>query len=236
MPDVESMAAAAGYNDSHLILQTGANPAASTGAGMATLVPAPDTSSWYGRQYGCLKSDPTAVARLHSFPDGPIPEGVPNDPAAASRICLDYRTAWPMEDIDAGAMVDAERMHPQFAFSAGGPGTVYQIDVESQLRRLDQPLGRCQAVLAADAPLYRNTVAPPPPAPGTVPAGVLNASNPVAAIVRPGRGADACRAAADAVAMSMSGRWLNNPTRYDTMQFALPFAPPGIGSASRVGR
>ena len=224
------MAAAAPYNDSHLVLQTAANPAATVGAGMATLVPAPDTSSWYQRQYGCLKSDPTAIARLHSFPDAPIPDGIPSNPAASSLICMSYRTAWPMETADAAAMVEAESAHPQFAFNGGGPGTVYQIDVESQLRRLDQPLGRCQAVLAADAPLYRNTVAPPPPAPGAVPAGVLNASNPIAAIVRPGRGADACRAAADEVATSLSGRWLNNPTRYDTMRFTEPFTPPGIGT------
>lgn len=199
--------------------------------GLATLIPNPDTSGWYKTQYGCLKDDPTRIARFHSFPDAAIPRGVPDDPSAASKVCLEYRNAWPEEEVDATAMVVTEQAHPQFAFRAGGPGTVYQIDVESQLRRLDQPLTNCQAVIAADAPLYRNTVAPPTPT--NVPAGPQNAANPIAAIIQPS-GRD-CRVAADAVASAMSGRWINNPTRQDTMRFELPFAPPGTGSGAPRG-
>ncbi len=190
-----------------------------------TLIPAPDTSGWYQRQYGCLKTDPTLIARRHTFPDALLPRGIPEDPAAFSKVCLEYRTAWPQQEVDASAMVASEMEHPQFAFRVGGPATVHQIDTESQLRRLDQPLTNCQAVLANDAPLYRNTVAPPPPA--NVPVGVQNAANPIAAIVRPGE--NPCREAADKVAMAMSARPFHNHTRQDTMLFAKPFAPPGIG-------
>jgi len=124
--------------------------------------------------------------------------------------------------------VAVERNHPTFAFHVGAPTTLYQIDVESQLRRLDQPLTNCHAVLAEDSPLYRNTVAPPPP--GDVPKGVQNAGNPVAVLVRPG--GDTCRMEADAVAMAMSGRTFHNPTRQDTQRFGMPFSPPGVGTGT----
>lgn len=222
---------AAPYNEPNLVLAAGGNTYQGS---VESLIPSPATDSWYGVAQGCLKSDPTLIARYHTFPDAMLPRGLPFDPAAPSKVCLDYRTAWPMGSADAAAMVDAEAQHPQFAFRGGAPGTVYQIDVESQLRRLDQPLGRCQAVIAEDAPLYRNTVAPPRPV--GVPPEVQNAANPIAAIVRPEPGADACRAAADSVASAMSGRWVNNPTRYDTGRFTLPFQPPGIGvGAARQG-
>lgn len=217
--------AAGAYNGSHMVLQNAAkNPYHGSVQG---LIPEPDTSGWYQTQYGCLKDDPTRIARFHTFPDAAIPRGVPDDPGAASKICLEYRNAWPVEEVDAAAMVTTEQAHPQFAFRAGGTGTVYQIDVESQLRRLDQPLTNCQAVIAADAPLYRNTVAPPVPV--NVPAGPQNAANPISSILQE---TDDCRHSADAVASSMSGRWVNNPTRQDTMRFVLPFAPPGIGSGA----
>lgn len=204
---------------------------------MQNLISAPDTTGWYRTQYGCLTSDPTRWARQHSFPDRILPDGIPLDPAASSMICLDYRTAWPLEYVSEkqqDSMVISEMSHPQFAFRAtvGGPASVRQVDVESQLRRLDQPLGRCQAVLAPDAPLFRNTVAPPVPVPGAVPVSVRNATNPIAAIVQR---KDECRAAADAVATSMSGRWINNPTRQDTARMTQPFAPPGIGTGEARG-
>jgi len=199
---------------------------------METLVPAANTATWYRTQYGCLRNDPTRWARLHTFSDAAIPDGIPLGPAASSKICLDYRTAWPMEYLSDGeqeGMVQTVMSHPQFAFRAtvGGPATVRQVDVESQLRRLDQPLGRCQATLAPDAPLYRNTVAPPVPHAGAVPIGVQNAGNPIAVILR---GPDVCRPEADAVATAMSGRRFNNPTRQDTMRMVQPFAPPGVGN------
>lgn len=216
--------AAAAYGDSHLIIQKGGG--VKEYVPMTELVPAPDTSSWYSTQYGCLTRDQSLIAGRHTFPDARLPRGKPEDPAAAAKICLSYRNAWPMNAADAAAMVEAERNHPQFAFNGGGPGTVRQIDTESFLRCLDAPLGPCgQPVIGMDAPLFQNTVAPP--APINVPAAVQNAANPVAAIMR---GPDACRAAADAVATGLSGRWVDNPTRYDTMRFAVPFAPPGVGT------
>lgn len=218
------------YDGRHLVLL---NPASNPYQNEATLVKEPNTAGWYKRQYGCLRTDPTMIARMHTFPDVVIPRGFPEDPAAAAKICSDsvccteYRTAWPQRAVDPTAMIEGAMNHPQFAFRAGGPGTPYQINVESQLRRLDQPLSKCQAVIPEDAPLYKNTVAPPP-AYG-VPEGVQNASNPVAALVRR-VGAEACRQEADAVATAMSGRWANNPTRQDTKRFDRPFSPPGIGA------
>ena len=210
---------------------------------MNSVIPGADTSSWYKTQYGCLRTDPTLIARRHTFPDAVRPRGIPESPAPPSRICSDttctvpvssegvgctqYQTAWPQRIVDPTAMIETEMNHPQFAFRVGGPGTPYQMDVESQLRRLDQPLTKCQAVIPEDAPLHRNTVAPPPAV--GVPEGAQNAANPVAAMVRR-VGAEQCRIDADRVAMSMSGRWANNPTRQDTARLALPFSPPGIGT------
>jgi hypothetical protein len=191
----------------------------------------PDTQSWYKANYGCLRTDPTMIARFHTFPDAVIPRGFPEDPAPPTKVCSDsvtqYKSAWPQRYVDPTAMIETYENHPQFAFHAGGPGTPYQIGVESQLRRLDQPLTRCQAVIAEDAPLYRNTVAPPPVSGNDE--GVQNAANPVAAMVRR-VGAEQCRIDADKVAMTMSGRSFHNPTRQDTKRFDLPFSPPGIGS------
>ena len=226
------------YAANHMILN---NPAKNPYQG-AQLIEAPDTSSWYRTNYGCIRTDPTLISRHHSFPDAVIPRGIPEYPAPPSRLCSDticsvpiskegvgcvqYRTAWPQLMVDPEPMMEAAMNHPQFAFSAGGPGTVYQIDVESQLRRLDQPLTNCQAVIPEDAPLFRNTVAPPPVS--GVSEGVQNAANPMAAMIKK-VGAEECRIQADAVATAMSGRWLNNGTRQDTKRFALPFVPPGIG-------
>jgi hypothetical protein len=224
------MSALGSYSGDNMVLPPSGQ--SYSGAGMESLVAAPNTGGWYKTQYGCLKSDPTMIARFHSFPDAMIPDGVPHDPAAPAKICLTYRTAWPQSDVDAADMVDTERNHPQFAFSPGGPGTPYQIDVESQLRRLDQPLTNCQGVLPPDAPLFRNTVAPPRPT--NVPPAVQNAANPIAAIMVRGDRED-CRVAADAMATSMSGRWLNNPTRQDTMRFDKPFSPPGTGTGEPRG-
>ena len=207
---------------------------------MNSIVSGADTSSWYKTQYGCLRTDPTLIARLHTFPDAVIPRGIPESSAPPSRICSDtactvpdsfgcrqYLTAWPQRVVDPTAMIETAMNHPQFAFRVGGPGTPYQMDVESQLRRLDQPLTKCQANIPEDAPLHRNTVAPPPVV--AVPEGVQNAANPIAVMLRR-VGAEQCRIDADRVAMAMSGRWVNNPTRQDTARMALPFSPPGIGA------
>ncbi len=225
------------YNGNHQLLSSVSTE--------ATLVPAPNTSTWYKTNYGCLRTDPTLISRLHTFPDAVIPRGFPEDPAPPAKVCSDtvcsvpltaegvgctqYRSAWPQRYVDPTAMIETEMNHPQFAFHAGGPATPYQIDVESQLRRLDQPLTKCQAIIPEDAPLHRNTVAPPPV--HGVPEGVQNAANPVAAMVRR-VGAEQCRIDADTVASAMSGRWVNNPTRQDTKRFDLPFAPPGVGTGT----
>jgi len=207
------------------VLQTGGHQYDTTD--MAALIPAPPTREWYATKYGCLTWDQTRVARAHTFPDAPIPRGIPLDPAPHSKVCLTYRSSAPAEEVSSEGMMETEMAHPQFAFRPGGPGTPYQIDVESQLRRLDQPLTKVQAVIPMDAPLHRNTVAPPTPT--NVPAGPQNAANPLAAVVR---GVDPCRAAADAVASGLSSRWVNNATRQDTKQFTEPFTPPGIGTPS----
>lgn len=212
---------------------------------MESLVETPDTSQWYKTNYGCLRTDPTLISRFHTFSDAIIPRGMPDTAAPPMRVCSDtlcgetigcyqYRTAWPSQVVDPEPMIQTEMNHPQFAFRAGGPGTPYHIDVESQLRRLDQPLSNCQAIIPGDAPLYRNTVAPP--AAVNLPVDVQNATNPIAVMTRPDDPSALCRQAADAVATGLSGRWLNNPTRYDTMRIGSPVDPPGIGSSNGLRR
>jgi len=186
-------------------------------------MPGADTSSWYKTQYGCLTSDPTRIARHHIFPDAPIPTQLRMMPVADSKFCLEYRTARPASAVDHSDAYETSRNHPALGFFIGAASTLQQIDAESQLRRLDQPLGS-QAVLAEDSPLYRNTVAPPKAI--GVSAQVQNASNPVATIVT---GSAGCRDEADRVAVAMSNKMFNNTTRSDTQQFGLPFSPPGVG-------
>ena len=212
---------------------------------MESLIPGADTSAWYKTNYGCLRTDPTMISRLHTFPDAMIPRGMPDTAAPPMRVCSDsvcgvpkaagcqqYKTAWPVQIVNPEPMIQTEMNHPQFAFRAGGPGTMYQLDVESQLRRLDQPLTNCQAVIPEDAPLYRNTVAPPTSV--SIDPRVQNAANPIAVMTRPDDPAAACRMAADGVASALSARWINNPTRQDTMRLGVPLAPPGIGTDSGV--
>lgn len=215
---------------------------------MDSLIAGADTSQWYKTNYGCLRTDPTMISRLHTFPDAMIPRGTPETAAPPSRTCsgdscgpsvsadrvgcIQYRTAWPTSVVDPEPMIQTEMNHPQFAFRAGGPGSAYQIDVESQLRRLDQPLSNCQAVLPEDAPLYKNTVAPP--VSHSVNPGVQNAANPIAVMTRADDPAARCRQAADAVAAGLSDRRFYNPTRQDTMRLGVPLAPPGIGTDSGV--
>lgn len=217
---------------------------------MESLIVGANTSTWYKTNYGCIRTDPTMISRLHTFPDAMIPRGTPDTAAPPARVCSDticgsavtvdavgctlYRTAWPAHVVDPEPMIQTEMNHPQFAFRVGGPGTVYQIGVESQLRRLDQPLTNCQAVIPEDAPLYRNTVAPPPVS--RIDAGVQNAANPIVVMIRPDDPASLCRKAADTVASALSDRRFNNPTRQDTMRIGVPVAPPGIGTdMGRVG-
>ena len=180
-------------------------------------VPAPDTQSWYSKKEGCGRGvDPTEIMRRYTFPDAMLPIGIPMNPAASSKVCLTYHDTRPLEVVDSSAMMDAARNHPQFAFSPRGPAAS-QIDVESQLRRLDQRLSKMQAVIADDAPLFRNTVQPPQPY--GVRADVLNAANPISTVIRPGE--SECRDAADAFALSKSGRRFNNFTRQDTQVYAV---------------
>ena len=215
---------------------------------METLIPQADTSSWYKTNYGCIRTDPTLISRNHTFPDAMIPRGLPYTAAPPAKVCAGstcgapatvdavgcfrYRTAWPATAVNPESMIETEMNHPQFAFSAGGPASVYQIEVESQLRRLDQPLTNCQAVIPEDAPLFRNTVAPH--VMRTMDPHVQNAANPIAVMTRPEDPAAQCRVAADTVATTLSGRWVNNPTRQDTMRLKAPLAPPGIGTDSGV--
>ena len=175
----------------------------------------PSTDSWYSRKMGCLKGvDPTEIARLYTFPDAMLPMGIPLDPSAPAKVCLNYVDARPMEVSDSAALMEAARNHPQFAFRPRGPAA-NQVDAESQLRRLDQRLSKMQAVIAEDAPLYRNTVQPPQPI--GVRADVLNAANPISTILRPG--SSDCRDAADLYATSRSGLRFNNATRQDTQLY-----------------
>jgi hypothetical protein len=184
-------------------------------------VPAPDTRSWYAPKLGCQKGvDPTEISRRYTFPDQILPRGIQLDPAPSVKICLDYVTGRPQELSESG-LLESSQAHPQFAFTPRGPNQS-QVDIESQLRRLDQPLTKMQAVIAEDAPLFRNTVQPPQPT--GVRADVLNAANPIATIVRPD--SDLCRRAADQYAVQHSGLRFNNTTRQDTQVYDIYVPKP----------
>lgn len=89
----------------------------------------------------CLKYhwDPTMILR-HTLPEGRVP--LPTDPRPWVRVCMEYTTSAtnePAPEVPAGAVLPS-----------GGqfyPPTKYQesIDNESLLRRLDRPLGTCEA-------------------------------------------------------------------------------------------
>jgi hypothetical protein len=179
-------------------------------------VSSPDTSAWYSRKQGCIKGvDPTEITRKFTFPGAMLGIGIPLDPAPYSRICTNYVSSSPLEDLDPSAMMETAQNYPQFAFRPRGPNST-QVDVESQLRRLDQRLTKMQAVIAEDAPLFRNTVQPPQPE--GVRQDVLNASNPISSIIRPGA---ICRDTADAYAVQKSGLRFNNTTRQDTQLYTI---------------
>lgn len=89
----------------------------------------------------CLRThwDPTMILR-HTLPQQHV--ALPTDPRPWTRICLQYTTAGTNEP---APLVDTSVVLP-----SGGqfyPPTRYQesIDNESRLRRLDRPLGTCEA-------------------------------------------------------------------------------------------
>lgn len=178
---------------------------------------APDTHTWYTSKYGCLVSDPTIISRNFTFPGDTLTRNIPQTPSPFVRIIHQYRTAWPRpHPSPLSNSIDTEQNYPQFAFRAGtGPASVAQIDVESQLRRLDQPLGNCtQGIIPFDSPLFSlESVIPPPPS--GVPENVQNAANPVAVMIRQ-VGAEQCRNDSDKKMSALSNRTFNNPTRHDT--------------------
>lgn len=170
----------------------------------------PDTSGWYQTQYGCLRTDPTLIARYYAFPDVVLPIA-PHTPAPASQVCgQQYDTAWPMERVDSAPIVSASLNHPQFAFHTWGPATPAQMDMESSLRGLGIPISKNQAVLPLNGPLFQSMA--PPPVTG-LPEGVQNACNPVAAMVH---GRDRYRESEDAAASAASSRLFHNSTLLDT--------------------
>ena len=89
----------------------------------------------------CLKYhwDPTMILR-HTLPS--VQLTLPTDPRPWTRICMEYRSA--------GTNEPAPRVPKSVDLPSGGefyPPTRYQesIDNESLLRRLDRPLGTCEA-------------------------------------------------------------------------------------------
>jgi hypothetical protein len=198
----------------------------------------PDTSGWYQTQYGCLRTDPTLIARYYSFPDVVLPIA-PLTPAPAAQVCgsslcrpspgkqvncVQYDTPWPMERVDSAPIVAASLNHPQFAFHTWGPATPAQMDMESSLRGLDLPISKNQAVLPHNGPLFRSM--DPPPVTG-LPEGVQNACNPVAAMVT---GRDSYRESQDAAASAASSRLFHNSTLLDTAKLR-PRVLPDRGQA-----
>jgi hypothetical protein len=89
----------------------------------------------------CLKThwDPTKILS-RTLPDRYVPQ--PTDPRPWTRICMEYVTA--------GDQEPAPQVGSQVVMPSGGqfyPPTRYanSIDSESELRRLDRPLGTCES-------------------------------------------------------------------------------------------
>jgi len=187
----------------------------------------------------CLKThwDPTAILRL-TLPGGGgggSSMALPLDPRPWTRICMQYTTAGEQErapDVPAGAV-----------FPSGGqfyPPGRYQaaIDEESQLRRLDRPLGTCEGnqwepSLRGD--MFNSRVLVPDRAPPADPMRVQEIAFPKALLRS---GPYDCREANDKAAVAMTSDYIfNNATKQDRYKLmgkaTKPDAPAGPLQAAK---
>lgn len=158
----------------------------------------------------CLKYhwDPTAILR-HTLPERNVP--LPTDPRPWTRICMEYTSA--------GTNEEAPSVPADVALPSGGqfyPPTRYMaaIDNESKLRRLDRPLGTCEADQYEPNPhgdlFNMRAVLPDRKQPDSRFVSELSFPQ---ALLR--AGPYPCRAAADAENLSRSGKLFNNATKQE---------------------
>lgn len=165
----------------------------------------------------CLKShwDPTAILR-HTLPTQNV--SLPTDPRPWTRICMEYTSA--------GTNEEAPPVPLDVALPSGGqfyPPTRYMaaIDNESKLRRLDRPLGTCEASQYEPNPngdLFNPRLVIPDRKHGDS-RFVSELSFPQALLRA---GPYPCREAADTVNLSRSGKLFNNATKQDKYNQPFP--------------
>jgi len=159
----------------------------------------------------CLRShwDPEQIIR-RTLPNS-VPIHLPLDPRPWTKVCLEYTTSAEFED--------APRPGDHVVFPSGGtfyPPTRYReaIDNESDLRRLDIPLGMCerdQYIPPRTGNMYMPNSTVPDRGPQTTQF-VEELSFPKACM----RGADyECRAEAQKEAWGRSRNLFNNATKQD---------------------
>ncbi len=167
----------------------------------------------------CLKYhwDPTAILR-HSLPDTTTSLPLPTDPRPWTRICMEYTSAGTNEEApsipDNVALPSGGQFYPPNRYSAA-------IDAESKLRRLDRPLGTCEADQYEPNPrgdLFNpRLVIPDRKQPDSRFVSELSFPQ---ALLR--AGPYPCRAEADAENLSRSGKLFNNATKQDKYKQAFP--------------
>lgn len=176
----------------------------------------------------CLKThwDPTAILR-HSLPEGHLAQ--PLDPRPWTRICMEYTTAGEQErapDVPAGAVLPSGgQFYPPGRYQAA-------IDKESELRRLDRPLGTLEGNQwepSLNSDMFNARILVPSRAPPSDPFRVHEMAYPKALLRS---GPYDCRAADDRMATALTSDYLfNNATKQDRYKMmgkpAKPAAPSG---------
>jgi hypothetical protein len=174
----------------------------------------------------CLQShwDPTAILR-HTLPSAYVPQ--PLDPRPWTRICMEYTTAGgeePAPKVSNGVVLPSGgQFYPPGRYSAA-------IDSESQLRRLDRPLGTCEQSQWEPSPesdMYDARRLIPRDSVPSDPARVMEVSMPKVLLRS---GPYHCRADADTYNLFLASDFVfNNATkqqRYKTMGKSDRPAPP----------
>ena len=165
----------------------------------------------------CLRThwDPTMILR-HTLPQTHV--SLPTDPRPWTRICMEYTSA--------GTNEPAPRVGKDVVLPTGGqfyPPTRYQesIDNESRLRRLDRPLGTCEAEQYEpneQGDMFNSrTLVPDRKQPSSRFISELEYPQ---ALLR--AGPYPCRAEADAVNLSRSPLLFNNATKQERYNQAFP--------------
>jgi hypothetical protein len=162
--------------------------------------------------------DPTQVIK-HVLPEQTYNIPLPLDPRPWTKVCLEY--------VNSTTNEPAPSIDPNIAFPAGGffqdPNRyLASVDSESQLRRLDQPLRKCDAGQYEPNPkgdMFNNRILVPtnPSKFSKIP----EIAMPKAVLTM---GPYACRAEADAINMEVSNKPFFNATKQE--RYYIKSAPP----------